>query len=201
MPYEGRVMAGIFIAYTLLLLAVGASIHWYFTAANNGTTIEAVRMAKVQADGSVSLMRIPIPPANLPPAPHIIPKGAKETARIHVIIKPRPSTAPVMPGQAMCKCDPIAVELSLIHGKDGSGVIASSEDADIDSRESVYTPIFDAPKKTPNSVMVMANQTGKTIAATYARDIPIFGLPAKAGMGVISQDEKVTAVIGIGFGW
>ncbi|WP_018609431.1 hypothetical protein [Uliginosibacterium gangwonense] len=97
--------------------------------------------AQSQADGSQILARTPKQEA-LPPAPHVIPKGAVEERRISVTVKPRPAslhpypktaaTPPAdqssPPAQAQTDCAPVTVDLSLIRQNGGRRVIASSPD-------------------------------------------------------------------------
>lgn len=102
-------------------------------------TTETFRPGTRQADGSVDLTRIPTAPKDAGPPPHQLPKGAKETSRARVKVKPTPK--PVEPGQAVCECDPIVIDLSSYTGPGGTGVVASADNGEVSVADSTYTPM------------------------------------------------------------
>lgn len=123
-------------------------------------TTSTFKPGAVQADGSVRLTRIPTAPKDAGPAPHAIPKGAKETERMHIVVKPKPRPAGNVPAgqhgdtgsggasvpghmEPTCSCEPIVVDISRYLGPDGAGVIASSPDAEVDVSRSTYTPMLE----------------------------------------------------------
>lgn len=144
----------------LIALAVGIAIglatyHWLLRP-QPVTTTETFRPGHVQVDGSVDLTRIPTAPADAGQAPHVLPKGATETSRAHVVVRPRPRAhVPAgkqeaggpdhvsQPGNMACSCDPITIDLSQYTGPGGSGIVASSPTAEVDVHASTYTPMLE----------------------------------------------------------
>ncbi|WP_018606785.1 hypothetical protein [Uliginosibacterium gangwonense] len=126
------------IALNLLLISsICLFVYVVFKTSAPQPENTAPAAAQSQADGSLILARTPPPTSDaLPPAPHVIPKGAVEERRISVTVKPHPlpakiTTPPVdqssaQPAQA--DCAPVTVDLSLIRQNGGRRVIASSPD-------------------------------------------------------------------------
>jgi hypothetical protein len=192
-PRQYAILAAVLIIFLLGMLAGYALWHQPAVAPS-----EPVRHAAVQKDGSVLVARVPV--ANPGKAPHIIPKGAKEERRITIVVTPNPITTYTGPEQ-VCSCAPVSVDLSVIRGKDGTGVIASSPDGTIDARESVDTPIIDAiPKSADNSITVLGNREGVQ-AAVYSRAFRLFGQPVHVDAGVIRADSQAVPVVGAGWRW
>lgn len=143
------------VAALLVGLALGlAAYHYLIRWEPLQETTATFRPGKVQADGSADLTRIPTAPKDAGPAPHTIPKGAKETARAHIVVKPKPNIpdgkhgAPAdshisQPGNMACSCEPISIDVSQYLGPDGPGIIASSPDGEVDVSRSTYTPMLE----------------------------------------------------------
>jgi len=136
-------VAGLLVGIALGLAAYHHLIRWE----PHQTTTATFRPGHVQADGSADLARIPTAPKDAGPAPHIIPPKAKETARAHVVVRPKPrppaSSGPQVDAPPTCSCDPVTIDISQYLGPDGAGLIASSPDAEVDVSRSTYTPMLE----------------------------------------------------------
>lgn len=194
----GRIMALIFIAYSLLLLAVGASMHWYFTKPSPQEQIrETVTPQVRQADDSVKAARVPIPEKSKPPAPHIIPNGSREERRITVTVKPatpKRDHEPFKPEpDGRCRipdtyvCPSVTVDLSIVRTDKGRDVIASSPDGTI--MTAINIPIEEDRKSFRNSLDVMF--AGKTrYSASIMHETEVLGIPVGVGGGIIRFDDE-----------
>jgi len=152
-------------------LAAGLAIGYWLWHQEPTPTVQSFKPAIVQDDGSVVVQRIP----NATPskAPHTIPKGARETRRIHIVAKPEP----VDPGIKGCECKPAEIDLSLIKWPDGTdGSVISGEG--IDSARSIDAPITDDP-------------------APYRHFIAIDGAPKGYGVLIGKHWGRLSAGIGM----
>lgn len=194
----GRIMAIGFLLYSLLLLAVGASMHWYFTRPTPQDQVhETVTPQIRQADDSVKAARVPIPEKSKPPAPHIIPKGSKEERRITITVKPatpKRDHVPFKPeadGQCLIPdtyvCPPVTVDLSIVRNTKGREVIASSPDGTI--LTAINMPFEESRKDYRNSLDVMF--AGKArYSASIMRETEVLGIPMGIGGGIIRFDDE-----------
>lgn len=204
---EGRIMALIFLAYTLLVLAAGAAIHWYLTKPDP-VPRDTVAGQVVQADGSVVLTRVPVDKIPDPPA-HQLPKGAVEERRVHVVI--RPYAVPVQEktsaaGEAELKpsecrevisaatCPPIHVDLSLIRDATGRRVVASSPDGDV--IEGLDIPVESAVITVRHpKTEIGADYGGRgTYAVRVMHEFSVLGVPVLLGPAVINTPDSGAAV-------
>lgn len=180
----------ILLAVVLLAgLGIGLLIGYHLWHQAPVPSTESVRPAVVQSDGSVRVARVPMVEPG--PAPHVIPKGAREERRVRVVVQPEPlSSNPDSlysnPGLLdkdhsegmlgmVCSCDPIAVDLSLIRHRDGSsGVIASADGGTVDAAASIDTPILDSrPPAYVNALGVTWRPApaGDAYGLLYQRDV------------------------------
>lgn len=205
---SGRAVLAIFLLGAVCGLAAGALVFWLVFYEAPTPTTETFKPAVVQKDGSVELMRLPN--ADPPAPPHTIPKGTREERRITVTVKPHahPTPAPVKPAaDGLChveplQCDPVEVDLSLVRGKDGRRVIASSPDGQVLASHSFDTPILDAPDAPrPNALTVTGGLGQRAFGVAYSRELPIrpFGLPTDAVIGAVYVGGELVPVAGVTF--
>lgn len=148
----------------VLLVALGMLIGYWLWHHEPQIAQETFKPGHVQADGSIVLTRIPTAPADTGPPAHLIPKGAMETARVKLKVKPKPlqNEPQNIPGNIpACECKAIDLDLSLIHGKDGTGVIASADGAEIDVSSSTYTPMLDPSPPQYRHFAFLTNEPGR----------------------------------------
>lgn len=182
----------LFILLLVVLLAgiaIGLALGYHLWHQPAVASTASVRPAVVQSDGSVQLARVPM--AEPGPAPHIIPKGAREERRARVVVRPEPLSS--NPGsldkvsglldkdhpehnlEMVCSCDPIAVDLSLVRHRDGSsGIVASADGGTVDPAASIDTPILqDEPADYRRAVGVTwrPSPAGDVYGAIYQQDI------------------------------
>lgn len=184
-----------------LLLGVAAGFWlWHHEPQN---TQETFKPARVQVDGSVSLTRIPTAPADAGPPAHIIPKGAKETARAHVRVRPKPVPPSgdhiEQPLGMACACEPIDLDLSLIHGKGGTGLIASADGAEIDASASTYMPMLDpSPPQYRNFILATNEPGSESYAGLLGRRY--LGNRLGVALGAAKHEgEPIRALVGLEF--
>lgn len=196
----------ILIAVTaLLLIALGIFIGYKLWHHEPRATQETFKPGRVQQDGSVSLTRIPTAPADAGPAPHQIPKGATETARVHLKVKPKPQSQSVdladsHPSPA-CSCEPFDLDLSLVQSDDGSGIIASADNAEIDLAHSTYTPMQDL---SPPQYRNFAHITNEPGTDNYTGTIGKRFLGGRVGLGIGGikrEGDTAGALLEIEFNW
>lgn len=157
----------------------------------------------VQADGSADLTRIPTAPKDAGPAPHMLPKGAKETARAHVKVRPKPVTPANQLDDLrklpVCECEAIGLDLSLIQGKDGTGIIASADNAEIDVSASTYTPMLDPSPPQYRNFILTTNEPGNdSYSGLFGRRYlgNRFGI---AIGGTKQEGQPIRALVGLEF--
>lgn len=132
------------LAAALALVALGMLIGYRLWHVEPTPSTETFRPGHVQADGSADLTRIPTPPADAGPPAHELPNKATETSRAHLVVQPKPVpdasnlTEKINMG---CSCEPITIDLSHYTSPGGTGIVASSPDANVDVHESTYTPL------------------------------------------------------------
>lgn len=170
----------------LALVALGMLIGYRIWHVEPTPSTETFRPGHVQADGSADLTRIPTPPADAGPPPHQLPAKAKETARVHVRVHPR--LAPAEAGQPACSCGPVDLDLSLYKSKDGTGVVASSEQGDVDLAHSTYTPLQNLEPPQYRHFLHLSSEPGRD---NYAAVIGKRYLGNRFGVGLgVSRHER-----------
>lgn len=180
-------------------LAAGLAAGYKLWHHESRTTTETFRPGKVQADGSVDLARIPTAPADAGPPPHVLPAKAKEVSRAHIKVTPKP--VPVEPGQVMCACEPITIDLSSYVSPTGTGIVASSDDADIDVAHSTYTPMIDPSPPQYRSFALVTNEPGTD---SYSGLIGRRYLGQRLGIGIgmaKHEGRPIRALVGIEVSW
>lgn len=179
-----------------LLLGLGAGYKlWHRDPA---ATTEPFRAGHRQADGSVDLTRIPTAPADAGPAPHQLPKGAKETSRTH--LKVTPATKPVAPGAPTCSCEPIVIDLSAYEGPHGTGVVASADGAEVSVADSTYTPMTQPPADYRSFALVTAEPGRDGYTAQVGRRF-LGGRFSMSLGGAKQPGEDARPIVGVGFYW
>lgn len=156
----------------LMGILIGAMLYRHVVHWEPMQTTATFKPGHLQADGSADLTRIPTAPKDAGPAPHAIPKGARETERMHIVVKPKPAArhpqadkgadGGLPPGtpEATCSCEPMVVDISRYLGPDGAGVIASSPDAEIDVSRSTFTPMLEQ-RPPPRHFVHMTAEPGR----------------------------------------
>lgn len=124
-----RLLAIMAVLILLIGIVIGLAIGYRLWHIEPSPAAETVAPAVVQSDGSHVLARVPVPPENLPAAPHKIPAGSREERRISVTVQPEQQ--PATDTAPACSCDPVTVDLSLIRDKTGRRVVASSPDGEV----------------------------------------------------------------------
>lgn len=187
-----RLLAILALIILLLGILIGVAIGYKLWHRPTQPSTESFRPASVQKDGSVVVARIPV--AAPPKAPHIIPKGAKEERRVSLLVMPEPT---VTATGEVCTCDPVAVNLSMIHGKDGSGIVASAEGGTIDDRASIDMPILDViPASSRNRLDAIVSSKDRYAAALMHEFRP-FDIPVSAGPAVMRFDGETVAGVAV----
>lgn len=190
-------------------IAMGLAVYHHFLRWEPlQATTATFKPGALQADGSADLTRIPTAPQDAGPAPHIIPKGAKETARAHIVVKPKPKP-PVMPGNGgafvpgdagpACSCEPVVIDVSQYLGPDGAGIIASSPDGEVDVSRSTYAPMLEQRPSARNFALV----THEPGSDNYSGLVGKRFLNGRLGVGagVTKREERVVGLIGLEVSW
>lgn len=159
------------------------------------------------ARGSYVADRLPTAKADLPPAPHDIPKGTKEVRRLSIVVKPEAHyTEPATPGpDGICpvlECPEVTVDLSIVQEKEGHyRAVASSADGQVIS--AMDFPIMEFGRPLPsNAFHVLWNTNEDAVAAQYTRtlNLTVFGHKPEVAGAVLRTPETGTMVLGgIGF--
>jgi hypothetical protein len=185
-----------FLVGLLVGIPAGLGIGYWLWHVEPKASGESFRPAIMQKDGSVVLARIPV--AEPPKAPHIIPKGAKEERRVRLLVMPTPTVTAT--GET-CSCEPVEVNLSLVKGKDGSGVVTSAEGGTIDARESIDMPILDL---SPPQYRHFALITAQPGAGNYTGIVGKRFLGNRLGVGIGAnkvEGKTPGALVGVEFNW
>ena len=116
----------------VVMLTIACALAWAIRPAPPRVEVTTPAPQVRQADGSVLAERAP-PAAGqaLPPAPHILPRGAREERRERVIVAPTPAASTV------------EVDLSLVRQGAERRVVASSPDGQV--LQAIDIPIDPAP--------------------------------------------------------
>lgn len=143
--------------------------------------IEPAAAGYRQADavGSQVLPRTPV--AELPTAPHAIPKGATEVRRIQATVQPH--AQPPADDGICTPCGPVRLDLSLAQQDDGVRAIVSSPDGQVTGGHDLALPGF--ARSAPRHVLIGTWAARDTWSVFALRRQPIFGLPTLAGAGVM----------------
>lgn len=180
----------------LIGIAIGLFAGYKIWHEEPRSTTETVRQGRVQADGSVLVTRVPM--ADPGKAPHILPKGSKEERRVQVMVKPL--AAPIEDPAAKCSCEPVMVDLSLIRDRDGTGIVASSENGEVLMDGTIDIPMIDPPEPKRGFAMATA-EPGRdnytlSIGKTYMGDRVMIGIGAMKIEG-----RSAGPALSIGFKW
>lgn len=183
----------------LLGALVGLAAGYWLWHHEPQVTTETFQPGKVQADGSVKLTRVPTAPADAGPPPHLLPPKAKETGRIHVKVQPK--SQPAEEGKPACTCDPFTIDLSLFKDPSGTGVIGSSDDAEIDVASSTYTPMQTVDPPQYRSFAMVTNEPGSdSYSGLFGRRF--LGNRLGVAIGAAKQEgQPVRALVGIEVNW
>lgn len=198
-------VVGIAILLTALIVAPCTAVICYFAWRDVApATTETFAPGYRQNDerGSRVADRVPTAQANLPPAPHAIPKGAPEVRRLTVTVEPRPvhPVEPVLPdANGLCpvsSCPAVTVDLSLVREREGVyRAIASSPDGEV--LRAIDFPILEFGRHQPaNAVHAFANVREDIYAATYVRTMTVFGQKIEAGAMLLHAPVIEFAVLG-----
>lgn len=188
---EQRFLAYAVIAGVVLAFAIGALVSFLlFHKPVEQPRVEPVRVSQTLEDGSVVPYRIPLPKATK--APHLLPKGAKEERRIHIVTKP------LVNEKTGCECGPITLDVSLTKEADGNhGAVISSPQVEIQERGTYDTPFTPPTAALPaRAITVMANPPAQVYSAYLTQRMVILGVPVEVGGGVVAVSGDATAVVG-----
>lgn len=185
----------------VLLIGLGMLIGYKLRHVDPTPSTEPVRAGYVQADGSAVLPRVPV--AKPGPAPHQLPKGAHEERRIQVVVQPRQIEPAAVDDHlaAACSCEPVHVDLSLIRGKDGTGVVASSPDGQVLLDQSIDIPIasYAAPVRRNFALTTWQPGSGNysaVVGRSFLGDRLVLGVG-----GNKLEGQPAGAVVGVGVKW
>lgn len=184
-----------------------AAYHWLIRVPPAPTT-ETYRPGHVQKDGSVDLARIPTAPADAGPPPHVLPKGATETSRAHLVVTPKrhepqtvdAATSGSREADTGCSCDAITIDLSHYTSPGGTGIIASSSDAEVDVHESTYTPMLDPAPRLDRFVHVTVEPGSEAYAAAVGKRF----LQGRVGISIGGSKrpgDGARPILGVEWSW
>lgn len=139
-----------------------------------------------QADGSVIAARLP--DAKPPPAPHKIPRGAKEVRRVAVKVQPKQPD-----------CDPVGVTLSLVQQDGGQRVIASTDNGQILSAlDTPIVPQLMPPPRRPWAAGLSYDPINRRGGVWVERDIARLRVGADVQQ---AETGELRALVRVGWRW
>lgn len=175
-----RLLAIFAVLILLIGIAIGLLIGYHLWHVTPAPAAESVAAEVRQHDGSVVLVRVPVPFATISYAVHQIPPDTVEERRGSVTIQPVRG--------AGCMCGPVTVDWSLVRGDDGRRMVVSSPDGEVVT--GIDIPILlDSQPDYRNALGVTWRPEQPAYGVMYQRDLGRVRLGVKAD---VVEDGRAT---------